>query len=105
MFYRPCPILDSHTPHEYVKHWRLKDLPTLPNPEAYPEEWDVTYRCKGFKEPGKTWAESLGIEVPADAPGGQPLVGGPYRSKGDRQNINEIDYEGFFDTDAFRRSQ
>jgi len=106
LFIRQCSSKESHTRHTYVKHWRLVDLPKLPHPERYPESWDVTYLCQGLKLPGKTWAESLGITVPADAPGGQKLFTLPARTglSGHKQNGVEQDYEGFHDNDAFRKA-
>lgn len=104
LFVRKCGETTPHTSHVYVKRWRLVDLPLLPQPERYPAEWDSRYSCPGLKLPGKTWHESLGLAIPANAPGGQRIAGalpGPRRS---RQNANQIDYEGFYDTDAHRGS-
>lgn len=57
------------------------------------------------KLPGKTLAESLGIQVPADAPGGQaiPVIvnEGAQRSSRARQSANEAGYSGFGDYDAW----
>lgn len=103
-FVRFCKDDEPHTGHAYIKHWCLVDLPLLREPERYPAEWDSTYRCPGLKRPGETWAESLGIVVPDSAPGGQP-IGRPLSSfRGSGQNRANIEYDGFFDTDAYGRS-
>lgn len=102
-FIRWCRNSESHTGHEYVKHWVRDELPLLHQPERYPVEWDSMYACRGVKLPGKTWAESLGIDVPADAPGGQ-RIGRLIRSpSGLPQNRVNIQYDGFYDTDAYGR--
>src|SRR5690606_35346281 len=110
MFIRFCQDEKPHTSHVYVKHWVKAELPLLPDHIAkkLPDEWDSPYQCKGLKLPGKTWAESLGIKVPKNAPGGQRLISPNLYSSGRRsspQNTNEIDYEGFHDNDGFRKSR
>lgn len=58
------------------------------------------------KLPGKTLAESLGLDIPENAPGGQRLAyvagEGTQRSTRGHRMSNEIEYEGFHDNDAFR---
>ena len=62
------------------------------------------------KLPGKTLAESLGIDVPDDAPGGRPLVpfaGGSGKvsqrtNPGAREAIAQ-EYDGFTDVDGYGR--
>ena len=57
-----------------------------------------------YKLPGKTLAESLGLEIPDNAPGGQKLPlprlasSAPNRAKS--QNIGNVEYDGFYDEDA-----
>jgi hypothetical protein len=57
------------------------------------------------KLPGKTLAESLGLTIPDDAPGGQPLASPvliPAASGASKpQNVTNLDYDGFHDTDAY----
>lgn len=61
-----------------------------------------------YKKPGMTLAESLGLDIPADAPGGQPMlppagyaeVG---RSESARRHQDLRD-EGFYDLDAYGRA-
>ena len=102
LFVRKCRNPEPHTSHEYVKRWRLVDLPTLPQPERYPPEWDARYHCPGLKLPGKTWAESLGLDIPANAPGGQPIGRTLPRLPGGRQNAAMIEYDGIYDVDGHR---
>lgn len=62
------------------------------------------------KPPGMTLAEALGIVVPDDAPGGQPMLGSP--SPGAQRNSKAADsmgvnfeYDGFHDVDGYGRSE
>lgn len=58
------------------------------------------------KLPGKTLAESLGIEVDPKAPGGQTLgyVAGEGGQRSTRQHhvAASIEYDGFSDVDGYR---
>jgi hypothetical protein len=60
------------------------------------------------KIPGKTLAESLGLEIPDNAPGGQrmapPTVSNSQRSTRGHKVGTEHEYEGFHDNDAYRRN-
>lgn len=60
------------------------------------------------KLPGKTLAESLGIEVPDDAPGGARIdtlvAEGAQRSTRGARIAQSIDYDGFHDVDGYGRS-
>ena len=63
-------------------------------------------RNRAAKLPGLTVAESLGIEVPANAPGGQKLA--PPMPQAQRHSGSvrgerhvEIDYDGFVDRDGW----
>lgn len=63
-------------------------------------------RNRAAKRPGLTVAESLGIEVPANAPGGQKLYDPAPRAQvhsgSERANRHtDIDYDGFVDRDAW----
>lgn len=63
------------------------------------------------KLPGKTLAESLGIDFPDDAPGGRavaPLAGGSGKvsqrtNPGAREAVAQ-DYDGFTDVDGYGRA-
>lgn len=61
------------------------------------------------KQPGKTLAESLGIDVPDDAPGGarlpHVLSEGGQRTTARRADAAYIEYEGFSDVDGYRRKE
>lgn len=103
MFTRFCGNKEPHISHDYTKHWRKIDLDLLPEPERYPDEWDSRYSCPGARKPGMTLAESLGYEIPDNAPGGQRMALPVAHLAGSRQNANEIEYEGFFDHDGFHR--
>ena len=63
-------------------------------------------RNRASKRPGLTVAESLGIEVPANAPGGQKIA--PPMPQAQRhsgavrgERHVEIDYDGFVDRDGW----
>lgn len=60
------------------------------------------------KIPGKTLAESLGIRVPDNAPGGQALLPHPeqgaQRSTRGHKTGAELDYDGFADLDGYGRA-
>lgn len=67
------------------------------------EQERLRYR-EAYKRPGMTLAESLGIDVPDNAPGGQKMASlssaqGQRSSKG-RQSHNEMNVSGFGDYDA-----
>ena len=57
---------------------------------------------------GKTLAESLGIQVPDDAPGGQALLPHPeqgaQRSTRGHKTGAELAYDGFADLDGYGRN-
>lgn len=56
------------------------------------------------KPPGTTLAEALGIEVPADAPGGQRIAPPARRRAADTRTSADLTYDGFDDLDAYGRS-
>lgn len=62
-----------------------------------------------YKKPGMTLAESLGIVVPDNAPGGQPLRSpngaGLHRLSERARRAQAIAEIGFYDVDAFGRAQ
>ena len=63
-------------------------------------------RNRAAKQPGMTVAESLGIEVPANAPGGHritPPAPRAQRHSGSERAAREtdLDYDGFVDRDAW----
>jgi hypothetical protein len=73
--------------------------------EGY-EQDEACYKVREERLPGKTLAESLGIEVDPKAPGGQKMgysgrAGDQSNTRG-RQIHNELNYEGFHDNDAYR---
>lgn len=47
LFARVCNNTSKHPPHNYYKRWHKRLLPSLPNPDAYPDIWDSPYRCPG----------------------------------------------------------
>lgn len=53
------------------------------------------------KQPGKTIAESLGIKVAPDAPGGQRVA--PPTSITVRPQHHDGEYDGFVDVDGYNR--
>jgi hypothetical protein len=61
-----------------------------------------------YKQPGLTLAESLGLDIPASAPGGNPIgmpmsfegVGASERARR-HQDLRD---EGFYDHDAFGKA-
>ena len=61
-----------------------------------------------YKKPGMTLAESLGLDIPDDAPGGQPLVApAGYLAQGASERArrgSELRSEGFYDLDAYGRA-
>lgn len=62
-----------------------------------------------YKKPGMTLAESLGLDIPADAPGGQPMLPPPgYLPDGSSERArrgSEIRDAGFYDLDAYGRAE
>jgi len=52
-FNRRCDNEQPHPEHEYEQHWHKADLIYLPSIIArnLPDEWDVTYTCKGIDVP------------------------------------------------------
>lgn len=63
-------------------------------------EWNA----RAYKKPGMTLAESLGIRVPDDAPGGQRVPHPGTRARGGKiQNGVNVDYDGFHDVDGYGR--
>lgn len=61
-----------------------------------------------YKKPGMTLAESLGLEIPDSAPGGQPLVPPPgfvgHGASERARRGQELRDVGFYDLDAFGRA-
>lgn len=66
------------------------------------EQNRLAYRS-AYKKPGMTLAESLGIEVPANAPGGQKMATSPTlgtRNTRGHRAATESDVSGFSDYDS-----
>lgn len=61
-----------------------------------------------YKKPGMTLAESLGLAIPDDAPGGQPMVSpAVHLASGASERArrgSEIRDAGFYDLDAYGRA-
>ncbi|WP_025157239.1 hypothetical protein [Leifsonia aquatica] len=61
-----------------------------------------------YKKPGLTLAESLGLDIPDNAPGGQPLRSpngtGLNRLSERARRASAIMESGFYDLDAYQRS-
>jgi hypothetical protein len=60
-FKRRCENEQPHAAHDYDYHWKKDDLFYLPSYVArhLPDEWDVTYTCKGIEEPTCTLCGEL----------------------------------------------
>lgn len=61
-----------------------------------------------YKKPGMTLAESLGLDIPDTAPGGQPMITPPgFTQHGASERARrgqEIRDVGFYDLDAYGRA-
>lgn len=70
-------------------------------------DWGMGYLCENcgerWREPGKTLAESLGMEVPKNAPGGKKLGPAAGDKRTSRRAYHDAEYEGFADVDGFNR--
>ena len=75
----------------------------MTGPEKHLQEHRATY-----KKPGMTLAESLGLDIPDSAPGGQPIVPPPsvttHRASERARRSQEIRTDGFYDLDAYGRA-
>lgn len=70
------------------------------------EQDEACYKVRQDRQPGKTLAESLGIEVDPKAPGGSSIgylsgQGGQRSTRGHKVG-SDIEYDGFSDVDGYR---